>query len=190
MSTKRSGSRVAWAAVVAAGAAYGCATEETTNFGEPDRVVTSSASSVVSVSASTGSVCKTDNTCEVSWSKDIYGAILNSTKPGAGGCSASNCHQLPAGGLAIDSKDADAAYFAFVGYVLPNAGPYVTPCEPSLSSVLCNLKFAKDVTNEFYSDLCGQPMPKTDASSPVYSPITKQGYDNLVRWIQCGTPLN
>ncbi|MBM4376163.1 MAG: hypothetical protein FJ095_13860 [Deltaproteobacteria bacterium] len=172
-------------------AAYGCATEETTTFGEPSRVTTSSvAVTVAAASSSSGMVCKTVNACEVSWSEDIYGAILNSTKPGAGGCSASNCHEQPAGGLAVDPNDADAAYFALLNYSLPEVGPYVTPCEPAQSSILCNLKFAKGVTNELYSDLCREPMPKTGSGSPVFSPLTKQAYDHLVRWIQCGAPLN
>jgi len=171
---------------------YGCATEETTTFGEPSRVTTTGSTAVVSVvsSSATGMTCAFNPACEVSWTKDIYPSLLTSEKAGSGGCSDSNCHEKPAGGLAVHPTDAKEAYKAILAYALPNYGPYLTPCAPEQSTILCNLKFAKDVENEFYSDLCGQPMPKTDSSSPVHSPITKKSYDQLVTWIQCGALFN
>lgn len=170
----------------------GCATEETTNFGDPSRVATSGGDVVVTVapSSSTGMSCDFNPACEVSFSNDIYPNLLVSAKAGSGGCADGKCHEAPAGGLAIDPSDAKEAHKALLAYVLPNVGPYLTPCEPSASAILCNLKFVKDVENEFYSDICGQPMPKTDSSSPVHSPISKASYDQLVTWIQCGALFN
>jgi hypothetical protein len=169
-----------------------CATEETTFFGEPSRVTTSGGQTVTvaETSSSTGAACEVDLTCEVRWSVDIYPAIFTSMKAGGGGCTASNCHESPAGNLAIPKDDAAAAYKTLVKYNLNGVGRYITPCQPDQSTVLCNLKFVKDVTNEFYSDVCGEAMPRTDAKSPVHSPLGKASYDNLVKWIQCGAPLN
>jgi hypothetical protein len=171
---------------------YGCATEETTTFGEPSRVATTGGDVVVTAvtSSSTGMTCEFNPACEVSWTKDVYPNVFVAEKAGSGGCTTSNCHEQPAGGLAIHPTDAKEAHQALLAYVLPNVGRYLTPCEPEQSAVLCNLKFSKDVQNEFYSDICGQPMPKTDSSSPVHSPMSKKAYDQLVTWIQCGALFN
>lgn len=179
--------------LTAAVAVAACATEETTNFGEPSRVATSStggATIAAESSSASGAVCEVDVTCDVRWSTDIYPAVFTSTKAGGGGCTASNCHLLANGKLAIDPTDATAAYKALVKYELPDFGRYITPCFPEQSTILCNLKFVKEVNNEFFKDICGEPMPRTDAKSPVHSPITQQSYENLVKWIQCGAPLN
>jgi len=169
-----------------------CATEETTSFGEPSRVTTSGGQtvSVAESSSSTGTACEVDVTCDVRWSVDIYPAIITSTKAGGGGCTSSTCHEAANGNLAIPAKDAGAAYKILVKYNLDGFGRYITPCQPEQSTVLCNLKFVKDVTNEFYKDVCGEAMPRTDAKSPVHSPLSQTAYDNLVKWIQCGAPLN
>ncbi len=168
-----------------------CATEETTTFGEPSRVTTSGGGAVIAVqaSSSSGPVCELDLFCDVRWSVDIYPAIFTSTKPGGGGCTASNCHESANGKLAIPTNDASAAYKTIVKYVLESKGPYVTPCHPEASALLCNLKFVSSFKNE-YEPVCGEAMPRTDAKSPVHSPLGELAYKNLVTWIQCGAPLN
>jgi hypothetical protein len=189
-------SRLAPAALLlAALLAMACSTEEDVQFGDPGRVTGG-----FGHRASTGAAgnCVENFACSVSWQGDIYSSIFTAPVGGnapSGGCGESGCHLEGAGGLTFPPDNADEAYFQLKDYQLAGGRAYVVPCEPSLSHIMCNLKFAPGVDNAFvgddqnFSGGCGSPMPKSTDLLQL-EPLNQQQLDTIVEWIVCGAPQN
>jgi hypothetical protein len=190
--------------VAALAALLGCATEETTNFGEPSRVTTVGGDEgpVPAPVASSGGGCVVDFACGgLSFAQDVFEGIFDSlggAQPG-GGCTDAQCHQIKTGNLQLTADDAVAARIALLTFVpakissLDKSIPYVSPCVPEQSQIMCNLNFGSGVTNEFFGEAggkCGSLMPKIKNPSPVHSALNQSQYDTIVKWIQCGAPGN
>jgi hypothetical protein len=166
-----------------------CATEEEVRFGDPSRVSGgTAATSTASTTTTSGGACEVDPACSVSFADDVYGAILEPT----GKCSTSQvpCHASPAakGGLLIPEGNVEAAYDALTGYLLvgQDGGPYVVPCVPASSTLLCNLALADgEGPNPYHDATCGQPMPL-----PPGAGLTLDELETIATWIECGAPNN
>ena len=58
------------------------------------------------------------------------------------------------------------------------------PCHPELSHIICNLKFAEGVNNEFigpdqeFTGGCGSPMPKPDEDVAA-DPLSEDQLDDI-----------
>ncbi len=179
--------------------ATGCATQEETNFGDPNNVITVGGGQVAATSTGSGPSCNIDTVCGgITWSTDIFKGIIDSTggmNPG-GGCSDVNCHNTETKHLKLPKGDLNAGYAALLGYVLQSSTPpgkYIVPCSPTTSKILCNVKFSvsADALKPYAPNgSCGSVMPLTSSSSPVHSPLNQVEFDNLVKWITCGAPKN
>jgi hypothetical protein len=174
---------VAAAAPFVSLAPSGCATEEEILYGEPERVVGSS--SVSATSSSTGGpICVPDPDCEVSFTDDLMPLFGD----GVGACGASGCHASDIAGFAFPA-DAAGAHAALTEYVFQGSAPYVVPCEPSESKLLCNLRVAGTAAPPFGS--CGSPMPKASVNDSVSDrPLTADELTLVEAWIACGAPEN
>ena len=166
--------------------AGGCATEEEVRFGEPGRVTGGFEGVTV-----TGGSCQVNGACTVSWRQQIFGQVLDGP-PGA--CGAIGCHRDGAGNFVFPA-DSDAAYESLLAFDLPGGRPYVVPCEPALSHIMCNLRLATGVENPYvgpdaaFTGGCGSSMPKADASVGS-APLSQVDLDLLVEWVLCGAPRN
>lgn len=136
--------------------------------------------------------------CLVSWKNDIFPSVFNAPIGGevpSGACTQGECHADGAGGLRMPPTSEGESYFNLLDYQLVGGRPYIVPCQPQLSHIVCNLKFADDVDNEFigpsqeFTGGCGSPMPKP--SETVDSdPLNQEQLDDLAEWILCGAPQN
>jgi len=99
---------------------------------------------------------------------------------GSGGCSASSmCHgTVDNGKLKLPKGDTAAIYKALLGYSLDAtpgpAGPYVVPCDPDASKLLCNLALKSG-----NATTCGLVMP------PIGG-LTDAEFNIISEWIACG----
>jgi hypothetical protein len=172
----------------------GCATEEDVNFGDPGRV----AGGIPDRPEDIMTPCEVNGACLVSWETDIFAGVFSAPIGGdvpAGGCTEGECHADGAGGLFMPPTSAAETYFNLVDYQLVGGRPYIVPCHPELSHVVCNLKFADGVDNEFvgpdkeFTGGCGSPMPKPD-EDVASDPLDQDQLDALAEWILCGAPQN
>lgn len=179
----RSMALVIGAALSVSGSLHGCATEEVVLYGEPERVVGSS--SVSATSSSTGGpACVPDPDCEVSFADDLMPLFGD----GIGACGAAGCHASDIAGFAFPA-DAAGAHAAITSYVFQGSAPYVVPCEPDASKLLCNLRVAGTAAPPFGS--CGSPMPKASINDSVSDrPLTAEELALVEAWITCGAPEN
>jgi hypothetical protein len=170
-----------------------CATEEQVEFGDPDKFDGSFNSDLTGPGD-----CSVNNACGVSWSNRVHAAIFAAPFGGSepsGGCGAPACHDEGAGGLLFPSDDADEAYFRLTSYELVGGRPYIVPCHPELSHLMCNLKFADGTDNPYvgedeeFSGGCGSPMPKPDENVPA-EPLNQDQLEDIAEWIACGAPQN
>jgi hypothetical protein len=167
--------------------AGGCATEEEVLFGEPGRVT----GGFEGVTVTGGSSCQVNGACTVSWRQQIYPQVLDGPP---GSCGAFGCHRDGAGNF-IFSADPDEAYDSLLAFDLPAGRSYVVPCEPSLSHIMCNLRFEAGVDNPYvgpdaeFTGGCGSSMPKVDATVDS-APLAQEDLDLLAEWILCGAPKN
>ncbi len=175
-------------------AGTGCATEEEPRFGEPGRV----AGGIPDRPEEFTAPCEVNGACLVSWKNDIFPNIFNAPIGGetpSGGCTVSECHAAGAGGLRMPPTSASETYFNLIDYQLVGGRPYISPCYPQVSHVLCNLKFADNVQNEFigpnqeFTGGCGSPMPKPSETVASDALDARQLAD-IAEWIQCGAPQN
>ncbi len=172
----------------------GCATEEDVNYGDPARV----AGGIPERPQDVVLPCEVNGACVVSWSNDIFPNIFNAPIGGAvpsGACTAAECHADGAGGLRMPPNSPSEAYLSMIDYQLVGGRPYIVGCHPELSHLMCNLKFASDVDNEFvgpdkeFTGGCGSPMPKP--SETVDSdPLNQAQLQDIAEWILCGAPQN
>ncbi len=160
-----------------------CATEEEILYGEPERVVGSS--SVSATSSSTGGpTCEPDPDCAVSFASDLMPLFGD----GIGACGASGCHASDIAGFAFPAEAA-AAHAAITSYVFQGSAPYVVPCEPEASKLLCNLRVAGTAAPPYGS--CGSPMPKASVNDSVSDrPLSAEELGLVEAWIVCGAPDN
>ncbi len=172
--------------------AFACATEETLTFGDPERVA--GGTQTVASSTTTGVTCAPDPLCAVSWRDDVFAGILAAPVDGetpSGACASTNCHKQEQGGFVFEGKDSDVAYSQLLQFLLPKVGRYIVPCEPELSAILCNLRFAEGTLNPYAANgPCGSLMPKLLSISPVKQPLSQAQLDTIAEWIECGAPLN
>jgi len=177
---------VAWAtAVLGAFAVVGqaCATEESVVFGDPARVVGPGGPGTGT--STTGGTCNPDPNCAESFDADVFTPILEATAS----CAAASCHQDSIGGFQYTAGDAASAYAALVGYNLEGEGPYIVPCDPDTSTLLCNLRVEDGTDNPFGS--CGAIMPRADDADAVSdTPLTLDQLNTIADWIACGAPEN
>lgn len=172
----------------------GCATEETLNFGDPARVSGGLVEGDTSGGCDDCNSCTVNTQCPVDWDNDVF-PILSGAN--TGGCGNEGCHApiTQAGGLLFDPSSATDSYQEVVGYSLVGVGPYVTPCEPALSSLVCNLALATGTENQFVGDdqffkgTCGSAMPKTNGSSTARE-LNQDELNIITTWITCGAPQN
>lgn len=166
--------------------ACGCATEEEPLFGEPGRVT----GGFEGTSVTTGGTCEVNGACSVSYRQQVYEMMEG--PPGS--CGAVDCHRDGQGNFVFPA-DPDAAYDSLLAFDLPGGKPYVVPCEPSISHILCNLKFESDVDHPYvgpgkdFTGGCGSSMPKEDATVGA-QPLGQDELDILAEWILCGAPKN
>lgn len=163
-----------------------CATEETVLFGDPARVVGPGGSNT-STGTSTGTdvSCEPDPDCDVSFETDIFTPILETTAA----CAAASCHEDSIADFQYTAGDAASAYAVLVGYNLEDEGPYVVPCDPDSSTLLCNLRLEDGVENPFGS--CGSVMPRAvDTDTVPDVPLTLEQLGTIADWITCGAPEN
>lgn len=174
----------------------GCATEEIPQYGDPANLVGSagatagsSGSSSGASSSSSGGMCDADAGCTVSFANDIFTPILEAK----GKCSDSNCHAPGTGkdGPTITAGDAAASYASLVAYVTISDGlPYVVPCNPPASQMLCNMKLGAMTGLNAYGD-CSNRMPKVSAADMVADEfLTQADVNKIAEWIKCGAPNN
>jgi len=177
---------LAWAtAVLGAFAIVGqaCATEDTVVFGDPAKVVGPGGTSTGTTT--TGGTCNPDPDCAIRFDADVFTPILEATAS----CAAPSCHQDSIGGFQYTADDAASAYAALLDYNLDGEGPYVVPCDPDTSTLLCNLRLEDGTDNPFGS--CGVIMPRVDASDSVLdAPLTLEQLNTIAEWIACGAPEN
>lgn len=175
-------------------AGFGCATEEDVNFGEPGRV----AGGIPDRPEDVVAPCEVNGACLVSWRNDIFPNIFNAPIGGevpSGGCTVSECHADGAGGLRMPPTSEGESYFNLIDYQLVGGRPYIVPCQPQLSHMMCNLKFAEGVDNEFigpdqeFTGGCGSPMPKPDDDVEA-DPLSQEQLNDIAEWILCGAPQN
>jgi hypothetical protein len=108
--------------------------------------------------------------------------------PGVGACGASGCHASDIAGFAFPA-DAAAAHEAITTYVFQGTSPYVVPCDPEASKLLCNLRVSGAQANPFGS--CGSPMPKASINDAVDDrPLAPDELALVEAWIACGAPEN
>jgi hypothetical protein len=157
--------------------AAACATEETVRFGEPARVT--GAASSTSASASTGGACQPDAGCATSFADVV--AILE----GPGACSDAACHARPVLGFQLVSGDAAAAHAALLAYELEGRGPYVVPCDPEASKMLCNLRVDPDAGASRWGS-CGSTMPKAIDDGVDDRALSLDEVGAIAEWIACG----
>ena len=166
----------------------GCASEVIPNYGDPAQVAggvgggapTTSSSGSSTTTSTTATECTPDPECDVSFAEDVF--PLLDTK---GGCAAASpCHQSGAKGLTLMPGDVAGYYAALTGYTLDDpADPYIVPCDPDKSTILCNLQLADGAQNPYGK--CGTSMPYTAAASPTPAEL-----DLIKDWIACGAPNN
>ena len=177
----------------------GCETAEQVEFGDPARV----AGGFNDIPTDPAADCVVNNACSVSWSNRIYAGILDaplaSSEP-TGACGAPACHDSGAGGLVFQSGNSADAFFRLTTFGLPSPPtepprPYVVPCHPELSHIMCNLLFEDGVVNPHVGDGqaltggCGSVMPKPD-EDVVTEPLNQEQLDDIAEWIACGAPQN
>ncbi len=176
--------------LVALAAASGCASEVIPNYGDPAQVaggvggaggsVTTSNDGGGGGTTSTPTECQVDPACAVSFLEDVFPVL--DTK---GGCAAASpCHQAGAKGLTLMPGDAAGYYDALTNYTLDDpADPYVVPCDPDKSTILCNLQLSGGAENPFGT--CGTKMPISPDDGPTAAEL-----DAIKDWIACGAPNN
>src|SRR5262245_3995334 len=159
--------------------AAACSTEEQLRFAENGCVVGGCQGMGGRSSSSAAGSCAPNPACAVSFKTDIFAGILD----GAAGCTASGCPAAGTanGNLELNPGAAAAAYSEILNYVLSKSGsgPYIVPCSPQGSKMLCNLSV--EGTNPY--PLCGIAMP-------VGKTITLPQFNQISEWIACGAPDN
>ncbi len=143
------------------------------------------AASSSTAASSAGGTCAVDAGCAVSWSTDIFTAILD----GPAGCTSMLCHGSGKGGITMPSGMPQSAYTALTGYtLLATPGPakaYIVPCNPDESGFPCNVEVDPEAgANPFGT--CGAGMP----FGGVGTLLTVDQVNQIGAWIQCGAPDN
>ena len=164
------------AAVLACSA---CATAEEIEFGEPDRAVGGTSGGGVIAG---GEECIVDEACAVSWATDVYPVLATKAK-----CGSSGCHAVSTAGFEFPNAPVDA-YSAVVFEVYQGSLPYVAPCFPEASKLLCNLRLEGGELGAYGT--CGSPMPKAIDDSVDDAPLTLAELQTIEAWIVCGAPEN
>lgn len=163
-----------WVVGIAA-LACACRSEETVLYGDPANVAGGGSDN----GTATSTMCEPDLNCSVSFQDDVF-PILD-TKAGCG--KTPTCHGDGAGELTLIAGDADNYLTTLSAYTLLDEGPYIVPCDPDASKLLCNLRPLTGETNPFGT--CGSRMPKNAEDGPTEAEI------NLIKdWILCGAPDN
>jgi hypothetical protein len=168
---------------------YGCASAAMPSYGDPDCVpggcgVTVSTGTNGST-ASAGGTCIADAGCAVSYQTDIYTGIIQGT-----GCTNMGCHDAVSMGTGLMLTSASTSYTNLLAYPFPSpAGPYIAPCDPGNSKMLCNM----NVGDAGPAPTCTPAMPLTAAIQPggmAGTPLTATQLNELTEWIACGAPDN
>jgi hypothetical protein len=170
-----------------------CATEDEPVFGEPGRV----AGGFNQGQMTTGP-CEVNGACTVSWSNNLYPQIFAAELGGetpSGACGEAECHREGAGGLRFPPDNENDAYFNLTSYELVGGRPYIVGCHPEQSHIMCNLRFADGVINDYVGPEmeltggCGSPMPKPTETVPT-EPLDQDQLNAIAEWITCGAPAN
>ncbi len=172
------------ALAAATGLAFGCATEESIRFGENDCAAGGCLNQGPGSSSSTssGPACMPNLSCTVSFANDIYTAIFD----GPAGCTGADCHGkdgAPADLQLMPGQPAPALA-AMLAYQMQE-GPYIVPCDPSASQMMCNMATETGTTNPYGK--CGTAMP---FALNGQQKLTAAQLVTLADWITCGAPDN
>ncbi len=87
------------------------------------------------------------------------------------------------------------AHANLLSYELFGSLPYVVPCHPELSYLICNLRLQDGALNPYigpneeFQGGCGSPMPKSTQEVNT-QPLTEEQLETIAEWITCGAPLN
>ena len=160
----------------------GCSSEEPVNFGDGG----CEAGGCQGTTSTSTVNCTVNDACPVSFTNDIYNPILLSSA----NCSVSGCHGpegIGPGGFKLSNTSAAEARAALLAYELIDpmfGGPYVVPCDPEASTMLCNMRLDGGAINEHGE--CGTRMPL----SPGGALLTVQQVETIAEWIACGAPDN
>lgn len=176
--------------IAACASALGCASEQIPSYGDPAQVAGGvgggSGGGDTGAGGSGGSggsvACEPDMSCAASWSTDVFPA-LDATAKCATGASCHGTDGTGPGNLTIEAGNADSYYEVLVSFVIESGDPYIVPCDPDKSTILCNLK-ASDGTNP--RGECGKltmPVAKSDAPTLAQLQLIED-------WIACGAPKN
>jgi hypothetical protein len=177
----------------------GCATEEIPQYGDPANLVgsagatagsgeaSSSASGSGSGSSSSG-MCMPDPMCMVSFATDVFPILEMKAK-----CSDADCH-APAAARApvMTPGDAKATHAVLIKHPFneDDKMPYIVPCNPMASKMMCNMKLGSGTGLNTYGD-CAPRMPKVSAMDTVADDyLTQTELNTIAEWITCGAPDN
>ncbi|MBK8253859.1 MAG: hypothetical protein IPK82_14495 [Polyangiaceae bacterium] len=178
-SSQRWGGLVATFMVATVGL-WSCASEEIPKYGDPAQVAGGVGGGTTSPTTGGSEECVVDQNCDVKFKTQIFPWLDTVAK-----CADSGCHADGKGNLLLVAGDSDSYYDALTAYELDNApdvGPYVVPCAPDASKMLCNLKVS-DGDNPHGS--CGATMPILAKNGPTLADLSA-----LEDWIACGAPNN
>lgn len=168
-------------AIVAMLAPAACSTEEHVRLADGGCVAGGCQGIGGFSSIAAGGSCTPDASCAVSFKNDIFPSIID----GTAGCTANGCHAAGTANanLELNPGQAAAAYTELLNYALNKpvgaGGPYIAPCFPAGSKLLCNL--AVMGTNPYSP--CGTVMP-------VGKKLSQAEFDQISEWISCGAPDN
>lgn len=156
-----------------------CSTQDEIRFGDPDRAAAGSSAA----STTSGGECSVDPDCEVSFATDVYPLLAEKAK-----CGASGCHLMATSGFAFPNAPKNARE-ALLAYTFQASAPYVAPCDPTASKLLCNLKLEGGAEGPYGA--CGSQMPKALSNDAVSdAPLTADELTLVADWIACGAPDN
>jgi hypothetical protein len=159
-----------------------CATTEPPAFSDGTCVAGGCVQSGSS-SGGTTVACTVNTACAVSWSTDIFAAILD----GPAGCTGTGlCHGVGEGNITLVSGQAGPAYSALINYTIINGPKYIVPCAPQASGFTCNMALAADAGTDPYTPACGVAMPFGTTGMD----LTLAQLTTIADWIQCGAPNN
>ena len=189
------------ASAVCAALFGGCATEEIPQYGDPAKVIggvgatgsgsgaASSSGSTSSSGASSSGMCMPDAGCAVSFAMDVFPILEDKAK-----CSAATCHGVGAGQAPVmTAGDAKATVQVLLAHMF-NEGPdpYIVPCNPAASKMICNMKLDSGNDSNPYGPDCLPRMPKVKLSDDgvADAPLSLMELNTIAEWITCGAPDN
>ena len=128
-----------------------------------------------------------DAGCAVSFANNVFPILENKAK-----CSAADCHapaaMRPPAMTAGDAK-ATLAVLLMHPFNEDPSVPYIVPCDPAASKMMCNLKLDPAEGTNMYGT-CAPKMPKVLMDMVDDAPLSLMELNTIAEWISCGAPDN